>query len=187
MDIYHLAFGCPLLLTVGLGVIGNSKVPLLRIAIQVITICAVCLMTTNLLQAATTRQVNTRVGSVGLLGSQALLQFIDANSRPGENIFVYPDCPSYYFLSARTNPTRLSLLVYNYNTAAEFREVIQRLELQRVRLVIWDSGFQGRMNDNVFPGAKHIRLEMQIVEPYLQSRYRQVATVDGFRVLLRND
>lgn len=187
MDIYHLAFGCPLLLLVSIGILSGTIQPYIRAGLQILAIVTVCLMTINLLQVVTTPRVDTRVGRVGIFGSDAPLRLIEANTKTGDSIFVYPDCPNYYFLSATRNPTRVSLLIYNYNPAEEFQQVIRTLEQRRVRLVVWDTKFQERTAKSVFPGVKVPEPEMQIMEPYLQARYRQIGVVDGFRILLRND
>ncbi len=48
----------------------------------------------------------------------------------------------YYFLSGTTNPTRYSLLIYNYNTPAQFHEVIRVLDQHKVRYVVWNTNFE---------------------------------------------
>ncbi len=187
MDIYHLAFGCPLLLVVCVGLLGEHKARLAQIATQVVAISATCLMIVNLLQAVTAKSVSTKVGNIGVLRPEPLLRYADAHFRAGEEVFFYPYCPGYYFLTATKNPTRFSILVYNYNTATEFEEVVHTLEQRRVKWVIWDGSFDDRIFKAVFPGVQPIPETARIIEPYLQSRYKQVASMEGFRILLRNE
>jgi len=187
MDIYHLAFGCPLLLVVCVGLLDERESRLAKWTLQVIAISAACLMTTNLLQAATARTVSTRVGTVGVLRPEPVLQFADEHFQRGEEVFFYPYCPDYYFLTGTRNPTRFSILVYNYNTPAEFQEVVHALEQRRVKWVILDGSFDDRTLKAVFPGVTPVPAKAQIIEPYLQSRYRQIARMEGFRILQRND
>ncbi len=187
MDIYHLAFGCPLLLVVCVGLLGEHGARFSRWALQVLTISAACLMTVSLLQAVTAQTVSTRVGPIGVLRPEPLLQYVDAHVQPDEEILFYPYCPEYYFLTATKNPTRYSILVYNYNTATEFQEAVHRLEQRRVKWVIWDGSFDDHTFKTVFPGMSPMPAKAQIIEPYLQSRYKQVASMEGFRILLRNE
>jgi hypothetical protein len=187
MDIYHLAFGCPLLLVVCVGLLGELEGRLAQLALQLIAISAACLMTINLLQVVTARTVSSRVGTVGVLRPEPILHFVDAHIAPGEEVFFYPYCPDYYFLTATKNPTRFSILVYNYNTSTEFEEVVNTLESKRVKWVIWDGSFDDRTFKSVFPGVSPIPAKAQIIEPYLQSRYKQVAIMEGFRILVRNE
>jgi hypothetical protein len=187
MDIYHLAFGCPLLLVVCVGLLGEHEARFVRWALQLVAITAACLMTINLLQAVTARTVSTRVGPIGVLRPEPLLEFVDAHSKSGEEVFFYPYCPDYYFLTATKNPTRFSILVYDYNTAAEFQDVVHTLEQRRVKWVIWDGSLDDHTFKTVFPGVSPLPAKAQIIEPYLQSRYKQIASMEGFRILLRNE
>jgi hypothetical protein len=187
MDVYHLAFGCPLLLVVCVGMLGEHEVQFVRWSLQVIAISAACLMTVNLLQAVTAQTVPTRAGTIRVLRPEPVLQFVGAHIQPGEETFFYPYCPGYYFLTATKNPTRLSILVYNYNTTSEFQEVVDTLEQRRVKWVIWDGSFDDHTFKTVFPSMPPMPAKAQIIEPYLQSRYKQIASVGGFRILLRNE
>lgn len=187
MDIYHLAFGCPLLLVACINILGRYEGRIIRLLLQCLSISAVCLMVSNLLQAATARTIVTRAGTVAMLRPDPVVQFIDAHTTPGEQAFFYPYCPGLYFLSQTTNPTRFSILVYNYNTEAEFQEVIQTLEQRHVRFVVWDSTFYDRTFKAVFPGNSPVPERAQVLELYFRLRYRQIADLDGFRILLRKE
>jgi hypothetical protein len=186
-DIYHLVFGSPLLLLVGVGLLSDLKSWLARWTLQLLAISACCLMTINLLQAVTVHSVTTRAGTVGMLRPDPVMQFVNATIPPGEEVFFYPYCPMYYFLTETRNPTRFSILVYNYNTPAEFHEVVRVLEQQRIKYVIWDASFEDLTFKAVFPGVSPIPAKTRIIEPYLQSRYKQIANFDGYRILARNE
>lgn len=183
-DIYHLVFGSPLLLLVGVRLLSNIGSRVVRTALQLLAISAFCLMTINLLQVVTAHSVSTRVGTVGMLQSDPILQFVDSHIPPGEETFFYPYCPMDYFLTGTKNPSRFSILVYNYNTPAEFEEVVHVLEQRRVRYVIWDESFQDRAKA-VFPGIASVSGKAEVIEPYLESRYTQIAKLDRYKILMR--
>jgi hypothetical protein len=99
---------------------------------------------------------------------------LDDKVAPGAEIFAYPYCPMYYFLSATTNPTRYGGLLYNFNTPSQFDEVVAVLEQRRVRFVVWDTHFQAKEIAALFPASAHISPGALIVEPYLESHYKVV-------------
>jgi len=133
----------------------------------------------------TAHTVNTRVGSAAVFQDDPVLTFLDEHVAPGEEIFAYPYCPMYYFLSSTTNPTRYSLLIYNYNTSAQFHEVIQVLEQHKVRYVLWDTNFQTKKVAALFPASVRIQPRDLIMEPYLDSHYKLVKVEDGVRIMER--
>src|ERR1035438_6303236 len=106
---------------------------------------------------------------------------------PGEPLFVYPYSPLYYFLSAASNPTRYSILMYYTNTEQQFREVTQTLETAKVRYVVWDRSFPSWVHKG-FPSFRMPAPEQLIMEPYLIDHYRVVAGADdGYQILERKE
>jgi hypothetical protein len=186
-DIYHLVFGSPLLLLVGIRLLSDLKSRPISWLLQVLAISGSCLMIVNLLQVVTAHPVATRAGTVRMLRPDPVLQFVDRVIPPGEETFFYPYCPMDYFLTGTKNPTRFSILVYKYNPPEEFQEVVRVLEQHRVKYVIWDESFQDRTFKTVFPGVAPIPPQATVIEPYLESRYRQIAKLDRYRILLRNE
>ena len=91
----------------------------------------------------------------------------------------------YYFLSATTNPTRYSLLMYNYNTATEFRDTVKLLDKHQVRYIVWDTGYSATTLRTFFPSAKPPRQDELIMEPYLESHYSLVKAEGDIRIMER--
>ena len=116
-----------------------------------------------------------------------MLEFTAAHTRVNEEVFFYPCRPMYYFLSGSTNPTRFSILVYNYNTRDEFQEAVQNLESRQVKYVVWDTNFENKIFASVYPAARKLPPDQQVMEPYLNSKYAMVAEHDGFRIMMRKD
>ena len=127
------------------------------LALQILAISATCLAVFNLFLALSARPMTTRVGSVAVFRNISGLTSLDEKVRPGEEVFVYPYCPMYYFLSATNNPTRYGMLMYNYDTPSHFEEVVRVLEQRRVRYVLWDTHFQAKEVPALFPASLRIR------------------------------
>ncbi len=116
-----------------------------------------------------------------------VLEFLSEHVKPGQPIFVYPYAPVYYFLSAARNPTRYSLLLYGLNTEAQFREVVQSLESNEVRYVVWDRSSLDSMR-LWFPAYRIPPPNDLIIEPYLLDHYRVIGgSEQGYRFLERKN
>jgi hypothetical protein len=185
-DIYHLVFGAPLLIILCIHALTESRRKLPGIALQLLAISAVCLAGFNccIVLSMGTHVSATRVGSAAVVGQESTLRFLYEHTSPGEEVLVYPYSPSYYFLSATTNPTRYSFLMYNYNTPAQFHEAVESLDQKRVRYVIWDTTFTVKAVHS-FPAMKLMNQNDLIMEPYLESHYKLVEDVDGIHIMER--
>jgi hypothetical protein len=190
-EIWHLAFGSPLLILLCVHALTESKRKQADLALGILAISAICLATINssVALASGFHTSRTRVGTFALVGqgSTETLKYLNENVPAGEAILCYPYCPAYYFLSATTNPTRYSLLAYNYNTPAQFREVVDVLSRQRVKYVLWDVGFAARTATIDLPGSQPNRARELIIEPYLASHYKVVEDSQGIRIMERID
>jgi hypothetical protein len=172
-DIWHLVFGSPLLMILCIYYLQQYRAKVADLALQVLAISATCLAGFNLFLVLSAHPVATRVGSVALLKSDPALTLLQSKAAPGEEIFAYPYCAMYYFLSATTNPTRYGALLYNFNTPSQFEEVVRVLDQRRVRYVVWNTGLQKDMK-TFFPGMKKVPDDQLIIEPYLESHYKVV-------------
>jgi hypothetical protein len=173
-DIFHLVFGSPLLIILCIHYLEQYRGKVAELALQILAISATCLAGFNLFLALSARPTTTRVGSVAVFKNVPGLTALNEKVRPGEEVFAYPYCPMYYFLSATTNPTRYGGLLYNFNTPAQFDEVVRVLEQRRVRYVLWDTHFQAKEVPALFPASARISPGALIIEPYLESHYKVV-------------
>jgi 4-amino-4-deoxy-L-arabinose transferase-like glycosyltransferase len=186
-DIYHLVFGSPLLVILCIYYLEQYRAKVAGLALQILAISAACLAGFNLFLVLSARPTTTRVGSVAVFKHVPLLTLLDDKVAPGEEIYAYPYCPMYYFLSATTNPTRYAALVYNFNTSSQFEEAIRVLEQRRIRYVVWDTNFAAKTVPAAFPASARMPLGGLIIEPYLESHYKLVKEDDGVRLLERKD
>jgi hypothetical protein len=92
----------------------------------------------------------------------------------------------YYFLSGTTNPTRYSLLLYNYNTPSQFQDTIRVLDQHRVKYVIWDTTVESKAAP-YFSAAMYRPAGGLLMEPYLEAHYRIVKDFDGVLILERKE
>jgi hypothetical protein len=186
-DICHLVFGSPLLMILCIYYLEQYRAKVADLALQILAISAACLAAFNLFLVLSAHPTTTRVGSVAVFKNIPLLSLLEDKVAPGEEIFAYPYCPIYYFLSATTNPTRYGGLVYNFNTPSQFQEVIRVLDQHGIRYVLWDTTFQAKEVAAFFPASAHMAPGEFIIEPYLQSHYNLVKEEDGVRLLQRKD
>lgn len=181
-DIAHLTSGSPLLLILCIYFLAEYPVKIAGSALQLLAVAAGALAVVNLFIVLCLHSVTTRVGSVGMFKPDPVIAFLDSHVAPGSGIFAYPTCPMYYFLSATTNPTRYSLLVYNYNTSSQFQDAIRTLEQHKTKYVLWDTTFATK-------AALYFSLAVErppgglLMEPYLQSHYRIVKDANGVRIM----
>jgi hypothetical protein len=186
-DICHLVFGSPLLMILCIYYLEQYRAKVADLALQVLAISAGCLAGFNLFLVLSARPLATRVGSIALLKSDPVLALLDDKVAPGEEIFAYPYCPMYYFLSATTNPTRYGGLVYNFNTPSQFEEVVRVLDQRRVKYVVWNTAFQAKEVAALFPAAPRVSPGALIIEPYLESHYEVVWADADTRLMERKN
>ena len=185
-DIYHLAFGSVLLIVVVTHALTESRTRLADAALQILAVTAVLLAGFNccVVLFMGSHPAATRVGEASVVGKGADLRLLNKYVLPGEEVLVYPYCPTCYFLSGTINPTRYSLLLYNYNTYAQFQEVIDTLEYRRVKYVVWDSRLDSKSAD-ILPGAMPKNPNDLIIEPFLESHYVRLEEDNGVRLMER--
>jgi hypothetical protein len=183
-DINHLVFGSPLLIILFTYFVESVRRKSSEYAHQLVAICAVWLATFNFIGVLTAHSVMMRAGSVAVFKDDPVLAYMNTHVASGTEVFVYPYHPMYYFLSSTINPTRYSLLMYNYNTPEQFHEVVGDLEKKQVRYVVWDTGFEAKTAD-IFPGSSSLDSKDRIVEPYLESHYRRLENDDGVWIMER--
>ncbi len=183
-DMVHLIYGSPLLIILLLYFLARERHRLARGALQLICIASFALGGFNLLLThyASTKLVTQR-GSFYTFGPDPVLDFLNAHVKSGEDIFVYPYHPIYYFLSGAENPTRFSILLYHMNTDDQFHEAVRSLQEKGVQYVIWDR--TSRLFEGL-PAYSAPSKDQLIIEPYLKGQYHLLKSVDGIDILERN-
>ncbi len=185
-DLTHLVFGSTLLIILCIFYFEQSRTKLADISLQVVLICSVSLGLFNLVLVLTAHSMETRLGTVKSFGEDKLLAVLNEKTKIGEEIFVYPGDPRYYFLTETRNPIRHGGLMYNYNDSEDFRETVRILDQRKIKYVVWDTDYVDSHLKVIFPSAKPMDPSGQIVEPYLRSHYKVVWEDSGVELLERS-
>jgi hypothetical protein len=94
---------------------------------------------------------DTRFGRVHFrsqaLADEAAAVVAAVGESGARQILVYPSDPGMYLLTDTANPTRFQLLIPGYTTAAQFAEVQETLERERVPFVVRSFWFWGAAGD----------------------------------------
>jgi hypothetical protein len=134
-----------------------------------------------------TRTIETRRGDIHVMNDDHLIDFLQTHTRAGDEVFIYPYQPIYYFAEILKNPTRYSYLQYHLHTDAQFQEATRDLEAQKVRYVVFDSLLSGEHFEQVFPAYRQPEKSKLIMEPYLEAHYRLLSDLGRFRILERKE
>jgi 4-amino-4-deoxy-L-arabinose transferase-like glycosyltransferase len=186
LDIAHLTSGSLLFVILCIHFLVAYRGKIADWFLQILAISAGALVTVNLLIVLSAQSVPIRVGAVGMFKPDPAIAFLDTHAAAGSEIFAYPTCPMYYFLSGTTNPTRYSLLLYNYNTPSQFQDTIRVLDQHRVKYVIWDTTVESKAAP-YFSAAMYRPAGGLLMEPYLEAHYRIVKDFDGVLILERKE
>ena len=187
-DVNHLIYGSPVLLVLCVYLCGQRQNRFWRYAVRALAFSIVLFAAFDALVAQAARtKIITRRGTVYVHVADAALDFLDQQVKAGEEVFVYPYYPMYYFLSGAANPTKFSILMYHINTEAQFREAVAALERRKVKYVLWDGPVDGQNLKNWFPAYQQPSQDKLIIEPYLTEHYDLLGYRNGFRLLRRKE
>jgi 4-amino-4-deoxy-L-arabinose transferase-like glycosyltransferase len=190
-DLVHLVFGSSLLLVMlffTMKVLYEDSPRSGRMGTLTVIASLVLFSAFTVAQAlSATVRLETRRGHIWSFNKDRALEFLDRQVREGDEVFVYPYYSMYYFLANVRNPTRYSVLLYQYNTPDQFSEVINSLEKKKVPYVL--SFTEGQFHNLMrgFPNYSDPPNEQQLLERFLATRYRVLDTRSGFTILKRID
>jgi hypothetical protein len=185
-DIQHLIWGSPVLMLLCVHLWQERSDVISRVVSRVVVLgtVLVALLYLTIASAAQTR-VETRRGAVYTFKKDDALAFLNTNTEIGEEVFVYPYYSMYYFLSGTRNATRFSILMYQINTEAQFKEAVHDIDRKAVRYVLWDTLVTGKNLQYWFPSYRQPPEQELVVEPYLKERYDVIGYRNDFRILRR--
>lgn len=186
LDIGHLRNGSLLLATLFFSIVESGGNRWMRFTGLAITLCVTAAGASGLMLTFKGTQRETRRGNVFVQADDtSLLDFLDSHTHSGQEVFVYPYQPIFYFVGNLANPTRYSYLLYGYNTDSQIREAASDLEQKQVRYVVFDKLLSGDRLTDVFPAYKQPAKSALIMEPYLEAHYRVVNDLGRFQILER--
>ena len=110
---------------------------------------------------------------------QAVVKFIQENTAPDERIFDFSSQGAYYFFADRPAATRYHQICYASAPELE-REVIDALEKDQTRLVLYKTGGWFDTVDGIDSELRHPQIAR-----YLYDNYEEYINIDGARVWMR--
>ena len=186
-EVGHLTSGSLLLLILFCYFVLEYKNKGAEIVLQLVAICSVSLALFNLLLVVGAHPLHTRVGTIRTYKKLPALKYLEEHTKRGDYIFCFQYCPDYYFLADTRDPTRYSLLTYNYNTEAQFKESIRGIQEHKVKYVVWQGGKALKEIYHLLPGAGKRPPYGFIMDDYLHSHYHEVKSFsNGMQVWERN-
>jgi Dolichyl-phosphate-mannose-protein mannosyltransferase len=185
-DMFHLVPGSPVLLILCFSCMYEMRTRVAIYARQIATGSAAILASATLLVClAASVRTETPVGSFNAFVKNPVIDFTNSHVKPGQTIFVYPYAPIYYFLSGASNPTRFSFLMYKHHTREQMLGVLESLEKDKTRYVIWDTTFETVMAPTFLPAYRAPSNNDRVIEPYLNEHYKEIGLENGFRFMER--
>jgi 4-amino-4-deoxy-L-arabinose transferase-like glycosyltransferase len=148
-DITHFVYIAPLLCLILSWFLDGSDIRLRTVdQVRPLVVAAVVLAfsllgVSTLMKAHGSAARETRRGVLRVPPSETALDYLRMHTRPGEEIFIYPYYPTYYYLSATSNPTPYDFMQPGYNTPQQFQEALNIISVRRPRVVLLQSSSHG--------------------------------------------
>ena len=190
-DIPHIIWGSPLFLVIFYFIwnVSFKKSRMIRLLGMSLLMISLTLFGAfnRLIASSADYKIVTRRGTVHTHGNDNALIFLHDQVKAGEYVFIYPYYPMYYFLAGIRNPTEYTILVYNYNTEAQFHKAIMDLELKNVRYILSDTLVTGQNLNTWFPQYKHPSSNDLEIEQYIEGHYKFREIRNGFKIMQRRE
>jgi len=110
---------------------------------------------------------------------QKVVAYLQDQTSPDEKIFDFSSQGAYYFFANRPSVTRYHQVVYAATPAMQ-REVIEALEADRTRIVLFKTGGWFDAVDNIPAEKRH-----PIIAAYLQANYEPAVYIYRTQILQR--
>jgi Dolichyl-phosphate-mannose-protein mannosyltransferase len=122
-------------------------------------------------------EVKTARGTVKVDSTETTLQYVLARVNPGEQIFVYPYEPLYYYLTGTSNPTRFDFLQLGMHTEEQFQDSLAALATARPRVVLFETSFREKLSWTSPQTPLNLIAAKDPIEDYIFSAYRPCSPV----------
>lgn len=124
--------------------------------------------TTNIYVDSSTAQKYTVV-------FDAMQKYIPSN----EKVFIYPDNPMTYYLTGRSNPTKVSLLINGHFTEEILAQIIVNLQNNNVQYVLFDEAF--------FVDGEKFENEGKLLNDYILREYHSIWELNSSTKILKRN
>jgi 4-amino-4-deoxy-L-arabinose transferase-like glycosyltransferase len=127
-------------------------------------------------------RISTIRGIVRTGDPDRALEYVQAHTTPGENIFVYPYQPSFYYLTGTFSATRFDYLQPGMHTAEQFQEALRELAADRTRVVLFETSFSENYSLTWPSTPVQVFVANDPIEKYVFAHYRlcSVLVANGF-------
>ena len=142
-------------------------------------------------QSRTTDIVVSRRGRIGTFSKDAVIDFIQAHTVPGDSIFVYPYQSTYYYLTETNNPTRFEFCQPGMHSQEQLREMLADFSAHPTRLVFYEPAYPDHIHD-AWPNTPAADLARDPMADYIAGHYRPCTTLTSatswkFLVMVQKD
>jgi hypothetical protein len=125
------------------GVVVPKSFRVLRMTLGAWAFISLPLISFSMLLAANGApdQIHARRGTLSTSGRDDVIPYIEAHRNPGDQLFVYPYQPLYYYLTATTNPTRFDYIQPGLHSHSQVESAIQDLRANPGAPVLLSASF----------------------------------------------
>jgi 4-amino-4-deoxy-L-arabinose transferase-like glycosyltransferase len=138
-----------------------------------------------------TQSLETRRGHIKLPCCDTVIPYLERHIPAGEEIFVYPYQPLYYFLSATNSPTGFDYLQIGLHSEDQIEETLAQLAAHLPRAVVWGPSFNTQNIVGAWPSTPQQVLSKDAIRDFILARYRPCAMLtsgqDPYIFLVRKD
>ena len=124
------------------------------------------------------QQMQTRRGLIVTSGIDTVIPFVQAHSRPGDKLMVYPYLPLYNYLTATQSPSRYDFFQPGMNTVQQAQEIVAALQSSADRRVLFEPGFTGKIAES-WPETPVSALAKDPVADYVVHHFRVCRILDS--------
>lgn len=115
-------------------------------------------------------RTETRRGILMTVNQETVIPAIQARVPAGSELLVYPYLPLYNYLTATHSPARVDYFQVGMSTSEQAQDIIQSLQTQNTRWILFDPGFAERIPD-VWPNTPINLLANDSVSEYIARQY----------------
>jgi 4-amino-4-deoxy-L-arabinose transferase-like glycosyltransferase len=198
-DVDHLIYVAPPLILL-LGMVSSGRVvkswlltevqPLL-LAFLMVTFTAFGMVFLLSGPRSAEQSLETRRGRIRLPCCDTVIPYLQRHVQAGEQIFVYPYQPLYYFLTATSSPTGLDYLQLGLHSEGQIEEMLNQLAAHSPKCVVWAPSFNTQIITGAWPATPQQVLSKDIIRDFILARYQPCAMLtsghDPYIFLVRKD
>jgi hypothetical protein len=116
-------------------------------------------------------RVETRRGVIKIDEPDTIIDYLQTNTAPGQEMLIYPYLPLYNYLTATTSPTRYDFFQPGMNTRQQADEIISSLSQKKAQTVLFEPWFMEKMAAS-WPGTRLEAVASDPVADFIARNYQ---------------